>query len=231
MAGTVTIVTVATGDDYVRFAQQLRESANENWLAGRKPGKPVKFVQLEGPSGWPDATMYRWHLLLDAIRQIETRFVFLLDADMLIEGKVGDEVLPLEDGDWGITAVQHPGYVGRPRAELPYETRQESVCFVPPEEGGSYFCGGVVGGGRLGVRALAEQITLLIDLDRQRGITPVWHDESALNRALARRPPEVVLPPSHCYPDNDAAYRSWWPLQWRRAIVALDKTQAERGDR
>ncbi len=171
--------------------------------------------------------MYRHHRLLEALPR--TNYVFLMDADMLAVGPIGPEIIPSE---YGITACQHPGYVGKPRAELPYETLPESAAYVGPEEGDVYYCGGFVGGERLAMRMLSSQIAAIVDMDVSRGHTPVWHDESALNRVLAVDPPAVALSPAYCYPSEDSYYRECvWTESYERRILALDKTAEERGER
>jgi hypothetical protein len=156
--------------------------------------------------------------------------VFLIDADMQFEQHVGPEILPT--GGFGITATEHPGYVGKTPAEFPYERNPDSTTCIPSPLGERYYCGGFVGGDRLSMRLLASQVAAMIDLDQEHGITPIWHDESALNKALLYTlPPRTVLPPSYCYPDHDDYYRTFWPDIYSRKIVAVDKTAAERSGR
>lgn len=223
MAST-TLVVVVNGDAYIRYADQLFESAREFF----HPTETVSFLMIEGHEGWPAATLYRWHHLLD--HYPKTDYVFLTDADMRFEAEVGPEILPLDSLD-GVTATQHPGYVMAAREELPYENRERSACYVEPWEGYRYFCGGFVGGSRRAVYNLACQIQTLIDRDEAEGIIPRWHDESALNRVLTSYPPDIILSPSYCYPDHDSWYRSVWENEYERKLVAIDKTNAERGQR
>lgn len=216
------LVTVAGGVVYERYAEHLMESARRFF----KPTDIVELHVLAGDEGWPNGTMMRHHRLLEALPRVQ--YVFLCDADMRFVAPVGPEVLP---GEYGITATLHPGFAGRSRVELPYETNDRSLAYVGPDEGGLYYCGGFVGGERLAMRMLSTQITTIIDMDGERGIVPVWHDESALNRVLATDPPDVTLSPSFCYPDNDAWYRTFWPESYERRLVAIDKTAAERSGR
>jgi glycosyltransferase involved in cell wall biosynthesis len=223
----VSLIAVVNGDVYERYAQQLFDSAREHLRPPRSC--PVLCLALAGRSGWPDATMYRYHSVLEHQDEIPQGYVFMSDADMLFEGTVGPEILP--DGPVSrrvLTATLHPGYVGRPRSELPYERRSESACAVAQGEGEAYYCGGFVGGTRAGFLELARRIAALIDEDARSGITPRWHDESALNRVLATRAPERILSPAYCHPDHDDAYRSSWPEDYPRLLVALDKSSSER---
>ena len=213
-----TLVTVVTGEIYEKFTEDLFDSAEQFF----HPTDEVEFLMLPGTPGWPEATMLRWHHLFLGFP--ESDYVFMSDADMLFVADVWDEILPND----GITATQHPGYVGEVKERLPYERRPESFSYVAPHRGGTYYCGGFVGGTAEAMFDLAEIVSDKINLDRASGVTPVWHDESALNHTLLLIKPEVVLTPSYCYPDNDSYYKTFWPEQYERKLVALDKTPAQR---
>lgn len=215
------LVTVVSGSAYEAFSDDLFRSASEFF----HPTKEVEFVMLNGLSGWPEATMYRHHFL--ATNMPETDYVFLSDADMVFESKVGSEILPEE----GITATQHPGYVRKPVEELPFERNPDSCAFVPLNGASTYFCGGFIGGTREAMLRLSVEISLIINTDVNRDICPIWHDESALNRVLINHPPEIILSPAYCHPANSAYYETIWPEKYPRILVALDKTHSVRGER
>lgn len=218
---STTLVVVVSGSVYESFAEDLFSSAAEFF----RPTKKVDFLLLPGRSGWPDATMYRHHVLNRHLPN--SSYVFLSDADMRFEGRVGKEILPVS----GISATLHPGYVNTWPAHLPYEKNPNSACFVPEGKGRNYYCGGFWGGTRQAVQNMTRVTSYAIDLDKTHGHTPLWHDESALNWALAYGPPEVVLSPSYCYPDNDSFYKTIWPNQYERKLIALDKTSDQREGR
>lgn len=215
----IALVTVISGDAYRRYAHELFASAN-TFL---RPQGGSELVALEGRPGWPDATLYRYHALLNWHCRYD--HIFLCDADMRFASPVGDEILGR------LVATQHPGFVRTRRDALPYERRDESVARVARDEGGTYYAGGFVGGERDAFLALAATVVKQIDADDQRGVTAVWHDESHLNRALIDNPPTKVLSPSYCYPDDDSGYLKAWPQRYRRKLVALDKSEEERGGR
>lgn len=219
---SVCLVTVVSGEAYARYAKQLGESADEFFHPAKKTG----FLILDGREGWPAATLYRYHVLLENERHLrDFDYVYLVDADMRFEAPVGEEVL-------GRTvATLHPGYVGVAAAKLPYERRRDSHACVANGRGGVYYCGGFVGGEWDAFRALATVVRGQIELDDYRGLTAVWHDESHLNAALALRPPALVLSPSYCYPDDDSWYLKQWKQPYERRLVALDKTSDERRGR
>jgi len=107
----------------------------------------------------------------------------------------------------GITATQHPGYVGTPGTP---ETRPESLAYVG-QLLRNYFCGGFNGGTSYAYLTMARNIRDSIDQDKAKGITAVWFDESHLNRYLFHDPPAKILSPAFCYPDvRHEFYRDIW---------------------
>ena len=218
---SVSLVTVVNGEVYERYARDLFLSAARYF----RPGSSVQYLSLPGREGWPQATLYRYHALLQYRGSISGSYVFMSDADMRFEGKVGSEVLS------ELVATLHPGYIGKAREELPYENRPEAAAYIKPEQGERYYCGGFVGGRKPVFLALARKIANAINRDEKKGLVARWHDESHLNRQLLSMPPTLALPPSYCYPDNDAWYQTFWPDSFPRKLVALDKSADERGGR
>ena len=215
---SVTLCCVVGGETYENYAARLEESYYRYFV----PGFLNLFQVIPGREGWPDGTMYRWHHLLENMP--ETDYVFMCDADMLIEAPIGSEILSPH-----VTVTLHPGYVDKLPSELPYEKRPSSSCFVPVEDQRRYYAGGFAGGPRQELKRFANYIVNLIDTDVAKGIVPVWHDESALNKAASVWRDLHILDPSFCYPDNDAHYvRAIWKHRYERKIVALDKKVEER---
>lgn len=220
------LVVVCSGDAYVRYAEDLFDSAREFFRPNREK---ADCIMLDGPSGWPTATLFRWHVCLRNWPHLQ-RYdnLWLSDADMLFETYCGDEALAPKDGT---VATLHPGYIQKNHYELPYETRIDSSCHILSKDGDVYYAGGFAGGDRGGFHWLASRIKERIDEDHYRAITPRFHDESALNKVLLLTPPDVILSPAWCHPDNDSYYLSFWPETYERLLVALDKRDEERGQR
>jgi len=218
---SVTLCCVAGGAVYVRYARHLEESAEALFT----PGARNRFELIAGEEGWPSGTMFRWHRLLENMPC--TDYVFLCDADMRCEGPIGPEILSPH-----VTVTIHPGFVGVPADELPYERRPASSCRIPPGAGSTYFAGAFVGGPRAEVIRFATAVADLIDQDVRNGVTPVWHDESALNKVASIWSDLHVLDPSMCYPDDDSEYvKRIWTRPYERKLVALDKAGWERAGR
>ena len=179
-----TLVTVVSGEIYEKFSEDLFRSAEQFF----HPTEDVECLMLYGAEGWPNATMHRPWFLERSFPQSD--FVFLVDADMRFEAEVGPEILPR---NYGLTATLHPGYVDVNRLDLPYERRDYSACYIPQDAGGRYYCGGFYGGGGPAMRNLLVAISDLILADHANGVTPTWHDESALNKCLSLYKPDVTL--------------------------------------
>jgi histo-blood group ABO system transferase len=210
----VALVCVASGGEYVAYAERMFASAELFFLAGM--GVRRDFMLLEGRHGWPAATMYRYHVVLEhAERLTDATHIFMIDADMAFVAPVDTEIIA------PLVATAHPGYVNR-RGN--YESRPVSAACVADGEGTTYFCGGFVGGARLAFLRLARSIQSGVDRDAANDVIAVWHDESHLNRYLVEHPPAIILSPSYCYPQNDRRYiRSIWPERYTPRIVALEK--------
>lgn len=221
---SVGLIAVTTGELYARYARRMFASAADHF----RPSADVAFRRLNGREGpWPAGTLYRYHAILDNAAELEFDYLFMCDADMCFEGGVGAEIL----AD-GVTATQHPGYVGMPPEALPFERRETSTAFVRAGAGERYCAGGFIGGARDAFLQMAKTIALAINDDCAAGVVATWHDESQMNRYLVHNEPARVLSPAYCHPEHDEWYRSaLWPEEYPRLLVALDKPNSEREGR
>lgn len=221
-ASNIGLMVAATGK-YVLFVPPLMESARKYFCQGHKV---TFFVFTDGQLpessdcvrieqkrlGWPYDTMMRFEMYAKQANILKGMdYLFACDADMLFVDKVGNEIL----GD--LVATQHPGFVGKRGT---YETRPDSLAYIPSSEGKIYFAGGFYGGSYKEVMSLTTELTRRIYADLGRGIIAVWHDESHLNRYLIDHNPTVVLSPSYCYPES-------WKLPYVKRLLALDKNHSE----
>ena len=173
---------------------------------------------------YPDATLLRYHVFCDHLKFLDQYdYLFYSDADMLLVAPVAPEDI-LSDG---ITATEHPGFVGTIGSP---ETRKESTAYCPKPR--TYFCGGFNGGTKQAFLNMAVNIKWNIKQDQKNGITAVWFDESHTNRYLYDNPPAKILSPSFCYPESEyknpgGFYRDIWNRAGRGIIepklIALDK--------
>jgi histo-blood group ABO system transferase len=218
------MLVIAT-NKYIRFVAPLWESAKKHFLKGHDvtmfvftdadsvPDGCVKVPHFHEP--WPGPTLHRYHTFLKARDQLLTQdYLYYSDADMLFVNSVGDEVI----GD--LVATIHPGFYNKPKTEFSYERRPESMAYIAPGHGSHYFAGGFNGGRAATFLRMAEEIKAWCDQDERKGIVPVWHDESFLQRFLIGNPPTVKLSPSYCFPEA-------WSLPFEKRLLALDKNHAE----
>lgn len=175
----------------------------------------IRIFQEHEP--WPGSTLKRYHIF-DKSKEILSKmdYLFYCDVDMRFVAPVGREILP-ELNSNGLVGTEHPGFYGGRRGT--YETRTESKAFVGHNEGQIYFAGGFNGGTAEAFLKMSEQLKNNIDIDLSKGIVPVWHDESMMNRFFVDNHPKV-LSPSYCFPES-------WQLPFEKKLLALDKNHAE----
>lgn len=226
------LLIIATGPAYWLYAHNLIQSAEKFMF----PHDVVLFTDnpdlTQGASQefripsmvYPDATLLRYHVFCDHLKFLDQYdYLFYSDADMLLVAPVAPEDI-LSDG---ITATEHPGFVGTIGSP---ETRKESTAYCPKPR--TYFCGGFNGGTNQAFLNMAVNIKWDITQDQKNGITAVWFDESHTNRYLYDNSPTKVLSPSFCYPESEyknpgGFYRGIWNRAGRGIIepklIALDK--------
>jgi len=224
------LMVIATGEKYHKYVNPLLESAQNFfvehdafvWTDTLEAASTfdAKFVITKQPLGYPDETLRRYHTFLGQ-RSILEKYdqLFYVDADMRFVAPVGAEVF-----SGGITATLHPGYVGTSGTP---ERNPKSSAMIPVEANNKYFCGGFNGGNAQSFLRMAERIQKSVDVDDERGLIAVWHDESHLNAHLHLFPPSLVLDPSYCYPENAGDhYKNKWAVAGINPtpkIVALTK--------
>ena len=209
----VTLYCVVHGPVYERYASVLIPQAQELFLPGQ-----AQIVVLPGNGGWPHGSASRYQVCLDHQDQLEGEWLFQIDADMLIEQTIGEEIL----AD-GLTVTIHPGYPeARFPESFPYDRNPRSHAYVPFEHGTQYHPGAFVGGRRDAFLAMCATTMGWYEKDRVSGYVPQWYEESYLNRYLIDNPPALILPREYCWWADQ-----WGPRQGLAKIVHLDKTAEE----
>jgi histo-blood group ABO system transferase len=223
---SVLLMTIATGQKYREYAINMLASAQEFWPEASQLVFTDFPQQMQAharsihtdPKGYPNETLLRYHTFLKA-EHILTQWehVFFCDADMRFVAPVGDLKTT------GLVATIHPGYIGTKGTP---EKRRESSCFCDTNT--AYYAGGFQGGETHRYLRAAKTMSEWIDEDKQKGIIPVWHDESAWNKYLAvRMAPEKTLGPEYCYPDGkNEGYLERWKvlgLNIKPILLALEK--------
>ena len=203
-----TLISFGQGDVFARYLKAMFASAEGRFFAGR-----AQLLELASTPGWPKLARDRHSHILKARRRIRGDYLFLLDADMLFEGPVDDEIV----AD-GVTVTVHPAMLpGTPVDQLTYERNADSAAYVPWGEGATYHAGGILGAPRTHFFDLSRQIDAMCKADGD--YTPIWQDESYLNRILIDQPPALIL---------DERYCAWFNRRVPDArIRALNKTPDE----
>lgn len=216
------LLITATGK-YINFVPPLLESADTYFCThhnvtyfiftdGTPPEHPrvVKIPHIQ--MGWPYDSMMRFHTYNKHKELIGTMdYLFAIDADMLFNEQIGDEIL----GDR--VGVRHPQFLFERGM---YETNPLSTACVHRSEGKFYFAGGFYGGTREEFFKLLRSTIQSIDTDLARGFVAIFNDESHLNRYFIDNPPTIVLSPAYCHFEN-------WKSPYHKKIVALDKVCAQ----
>jgi len=173
---------------------------------------------------WPEATLFRYRIFRDHLKDISHDVLMHLDADMIVDSNFL-EFLPNELVN-GIALVKHPGYFrpakirllkfylnnskyifwdARSKFEIgaigAWETNQLSRAFVPRSKRKSYVCGATWLGYNESFVKLVEELANLEVNDSRKNIIPIWHDESYLNWWNSNNKC-TLLNPSFCYVDN-----------------------------
>lgn len=188
------------------------------------------------PYGWPDATLRRYEIFHKFREKLNQDILMYLDADMLIRDDVIDEIVNAVSVD-EIALVAHPGFWNLEHSWMrkfknlvkkevnsngSWETREESLAYVPRELRKKYVCGGVWVGKRESLLKMIESLAINVELDRSNGVEAVWHDESHLN-AWAARNEFLLLSPRFCYV-NEYVHLS----ELKPGILAVTKTKRTR---
>ena len=225
------LLVIATGEKYRPYINPFIKSAREYLFhhdvilwSDSSEYHPVKRQIYTPAKGYPIETLYRYHTFCQEGRLLsEYDFLLYSDVDMRF-------VAPVEIGDvfsLGITATEHPGYVGLNGTP---EKRPESTAYCPVVR--NYFCGGFNGGLATDFLQMCQVLEKNIGLDNLNNIKAVWNDESHLNRYLYDNPPARILSPSFCYPESEyrnpgGYYSAIWQAAGRGKIepklLALDK--------
>lgn len=203
-----TLISFGTGDVFARYLAQMFQSAELNFFPGR-----AQLLALDTVPEWPYSVRDRHSRILENHHRIRGDFVLFLDADMLFVDLVADEIV----AD-GLTVVGHPCMpAGTDPDLLTYERNPESVAYIPYGRGDRYYYGALIGGPTDIFLEYSAQVHEMCQVDGD--YSPVWQDESYLNRILLDSPPALEL---------DQRYCAWWTSNVDDPrIRVLEKTPEE----
>ena len=183
----INLLLIAT-NKYTIFVKPLIDSI-ERWFFTKEDVRIFLFSDKEAVDSrvfpikiehapHPLITLLRYKTFLENKKFFDDKntYTFYLDIDSLVVGEVTSEILP----ETGLVVTEHPGFAGKP-GQGSWESRKESMCYVPPKDRNLYVCGGFNGGTTTAFLEMSEKCNELIQKDLTRNILPVHHDESSLN--------------------------------------------------
>lgn len=170
---------------------------------------------FEDTKEWPFVTLYRFKIFLKVETELrEFDYIFFFNSNMRFLETIGEEILP--NIDEKLLGVQHPGGFGKTNVEFSYDRNIDSTAYIPYGEGTYYFMGGFNGGRGADYLELIKELNSNIDIDYNKNIIALWHDESHLNRYLLNRNIKV-LDASYGYPEGRK-------MPFKPKVIILDKT-------
>lgn len=202
------ILVIATGK-YITFVQPLWDSVKKYFFtkSGDKVSMFVFTDAKETPVGtircfqehekFPAPTLLRYEWFLKQKMALEKMdYLFYCDADMLFKDYVGREILGK------LVATIHPGFFTKPRKFFTYEKNPNSLAYVPEDKGRYYYCGGFQGGVAKEYLNLCKVLAVNIRRDLKKDIIAEHNDESHFNSYLITHPPDIILLPIYCFPEQ-----------------------------
>ena len=234
----VNLCIIATAK-YIKFLPKLIESVQAHWMhdmvtdihifTNRIDACKLLLSQVNYQKGiiefhevdhgpWPHATLYRYHFFKKHHTKLTGNYIFYIDADTIITSPITKAILSPR------TVVRHCGYVNGGGT---FETRKESMSYVPMSERILYCGGGFWGMDRINFLTFIDKATEMINIDLAAGIMPIWHDESVLNCYMSKAKPIKVLSPAYHYPESNPRIWGSWPEQYPCKILLLNKDHKE----
>jgi hypothetical protein len=160
---------------------------------------------------WPYATLLRYEAILGNEKLLDKySHLLYLDVDMKVKS-------PLPKISFNkLFAVEHPGY--KNKKVKPFEKSLLSKAFFQQEPASIYVCGGVQGGGKGIFIEAMKQMKADIQIDLDKGVIAIWHDESHWNKFINLDQSRVeIFGREYCWPEH------WQTNRTPGKIVALKK--------
>ena len=188
-------------------------------IAGEDAPNVRRIEQEAWP--WPYSSMRRFTVFLRAEAALrEFDYVFFCNANLVCTGTVAAaEILPRPERGETLTLVQQPGFWNKKPPFYSYDRDPKCRAYIPYNCGRDYVSGGLNGGTAAAYLELCHELERRTEADIAAGVTPLWHDESHLNRYAAERPGAYrLLTPAYWYPEG-------WDLPFEQKITVLDKSR------
>ena len=225
---SVSFVIIAIGAKYVDMAVKLCSSIDEYFADSfelvvftddlAKFSFPtfktnIKLVETESLK-WPEATLFRFHLISTNKDQLLGKYILYIDADTILKKRM--TVADLFSLDLEMSFVQHPGtfrrgllrYAYKRLVKPSWETNRTSMSYVPWFRRRHYVYGGIWGGRREQVLSMCSLLRESIDADLAIDFYPKSYDESYLNCWVSMNKKWNLLSPRFAYAEEFPWLRS-----------------------
>lgn len=224
----IAILYICTGNYYV-FWEDFYKSSEKYFLEDCEKHYFVftdkenliyednKFVHkiYQESLGWPNNTLMRFHIFKGIEKDlINYDYVFFLNSNMKFIKEVKKDILPVEEG---LLGVKHPGFYNKSNLEYSYDRNSNSMAYIEEGSGKYYFMGGFNGGRSEDFIKLIDNLVKNIDMDKDKNIVALWHDESHINRYFLDKNVKVIGP-EYGYPEG-------WDLPFEPKIIIRDKNK------
>lgn len=218
-----TILLIAT-NKYKQFLPQAIKGIEDNWenfdinIFTDEINHLIPYAQFKiDHKPFPYPTLMRFKFFNKFKRNISGDQIYYVDVDARFVRNVRLQ--------GNLIATRHCGfYFGQ---QPPLETNKKSLFYNYKFK--KYYGGGFYGGTRQVFFDLSKWCETMIDGDLANGITPRFHDETALNAYLTHVPPTVELSPEYHYPENaeDFIDRCWQGNNFTPKLLLLKKNHEE----
>ncbi len=157
---------------------------------------------FQSKRGFPLDSLLRFEMFLTIRDELKSfDYIYFFNSNIQFVSPVGNEIFP-DESHGGIAGFLHPGYYKKRVFWYPYERRKKSTAYVASHTKNlKYYMGAANGGKSQEYLNLIETCCKNTQLDLQRGIMAIYHDESHLNKYLAGRQ-FLELSPAYLYPED-----------------------------
>ncbi len=174
----------------------------------------VSFIYQE-KIGWPFDTLYRYQFFSRIKNNLkEFDYSYYINANAIIVAEIGEEIFP---DPHSFIGSQHPCYFDKKSEEFIYERNPKSIAHIPFGNGEHYVMGAFIGGKTGPFLRMCEKLNEQIQVDLQKDIIAIWHDESHYNHFLQSNSYKL-LSPSYVYPEE-------MTLPFEPKIILRDKAK------
>lgn len=177
-----------------------------------------RFYQAGMP--WPYPTLYRFKTFLQIEQELKKMdFLFFFNANMKAVKPVTEAmILPRSERREELLVAAHPCFFDKRPSQFPYDRNPRCSAFIPYWFGKVYVQGACIGGKTEAFLKMCHVLDRRTDKDLKKGIIPLWHDESHLNRYILENKRYRYISPSFIYPEG-------WELPFEPVIVYRAKNR------